>query len=99
MVVFLEGPRGQELGDRASGGRNDASLVCLSHRLSTCSPCFLFCGKRAFGDSGPLAGGRVFLRATKFEVPLRTTLVYSAFHEAASSRSPAVTISTRPPSR
>ena len=84
-------PLGEELGDGASGRFHDAAAIGLCHRFAAGLPCLFLGVEAALGDP------RVFVRrwipfgTAEPVLPLRTALAYRAFHDATSSRSPAVT--------
>ena len=91
-------PLGEELGDCARRRLDDSAAIGFAHRFAAGLPCLFFGVEAALGDPRVIACRWILFGAAEPVVPLRTALAYRAFHDATSSRSPAVTTYTRPPS-
>src|SRR5271163_3358926 len=77
-------PFGEKLRDRAGGRFDDAAAVGLPHGFAARLPRFPLGVVAALGDPWISAGRRITLRNAEFVVPLGTSLINGAFHEAKS---------------
>ena len=84
-------PFGEELGDGAGGRFHDAAAIGLCHRFAAGLPCLFLGVEAALGDPRVFARRWIPFGTAEPVLPLRTALAYRAFHDATSSRSPAVT--------